>query len=165
MEIEKLAKETILPTRTKYQLEKFVIGQHDTPEMQWKQVLLEAQNLQFNIKQAYLDSELMKLKIAKHLEKNTAEGAIKAEKVRLDLVMAERSIAAAEQEFSWLSEIAENIGYFSVTQIEENQEEYWQKRLTRQAEVDVTSGRTGISAGNLQSMISAQMLDDVKEIK
>lgn len=164
--VEKEAIATIVPSRSKYQLKNFVIGQHDTPQMQWRQVILEAQSLEYNIRQAKLSIELTELKIAELVKKGDAKSLIKAEKKRLGLILTQRTLAGAELEYEWLKEIAAEVGYFSYKEIEDNQPDYWAKRLTRQADIDRASRTEGISAGNLQSMLNAGLVEQTtKEVE
>ncbi|MFM7859191.1 MAG: hypothetical protein ACKO96_46535, partial [Flammeovirgaceae bacterium] len=57
MNIEPYAQKTIITARTKFQLRHFVVGQHDTKPMQWKQVLLEAQDLTYKIRSAEIQMQ------------------------------------------------------------------------------------------------------------
>ena len=45
-----LALAEIQKPRSRFQLEKFVVGQHDTPEQQYRQTLMEIQNLYYTMK-------------------------------------------------------------------------------------------------------------------
>ena len=51
----------ISQARTRYQIDKFVIGQHDTDEQRYKQVLLEIRTLVGDIKRIYLTMEKTKI--------------------------------------------------------------------------------------------------------
>ena len=57
------ALEEIQQARTNFQLKHFVVGQHDTSEQQYKQVLLELQEIIFTVKQVDLQNEKTKLEI------------------------------------------------------------------------------------------------------
>lgn len=49
--------------RSEFQIEKFVIGQHPTPEMQYYQTILEIQNLYYTIKQVALEMKKTEIEI------------------------------------------------------------------------------------------------------
>ena len=51
--------------RTPYQLERFVVGQHDTPEMQFVQVCRELEALYYTIKEVGMANKRTELEIAK----------------------------------------------------------------------------------------------------
>jgi len=150
---------TTLPSRSKYQLRNFIIGQHDTRPMQWRQILLEAQSLAYNIRMAELDIKKKHLEIDRLLATGNAIDAIEAEEKRLGIILTERTLAGAQLELDWLGEIAAEIGAFSLEDIEADQPEYWQLRLQRQAGLDRLALTEGVSQANLQSMLSAGLLD------
>jgi hypothetical protein len=158
VELYKQSQKVVIPSRTRYELRHFVIGQHDTLEMQYRQLLIEAQDLGYKIRMAELDCEKKKIKIHKLLSTGDPVDSIKAEQKKLALQLTERTLAGARLEFDWLREMAEEIGEYSLQEIEDGQEAYWQARLTRQAGVDQMSRAEGISAGNLESMRLAGLL-------
>ena len=65
--------------RSKYQLEKFVINQHETPEMQYVQILLELKTMYYGLK--FLELEIKKI--------NLQIVALKKTKDEIDAVEAE----------------------------------------------------------------------------
>ena len=158
MNIEPYVQQTILTSRTRYQLRHFVIDQHDTPAMQWRQVLIEGQDLAYKIRMAELGLEKTKIEIHRLLSTGDPIDAITAEEKQIGMVLTERTLAGARLELQWLQEIAEEIGAHTFEEIEADQPLYWAKRLQRQADLDVLSVTQGISAGNLQSMLNAGLL-------
>lgn len=152
------ASSTILPSRSRYQLRQFVIGQHDTRPMQWRQIVLEAQRLAYDIAMAELDIRRKEREIKRLLASGDELDAIEAEEKRLGIALTERTLAGARLELGWLEELASEVGQFTAEQIEADQPEYWRLRLSRQAGLDQMSARQGIGAGNLQSMLSAGLL-------
>ncbi len=152
------ARSTILPSRSRYQLRNFVIGQHDTKPMQWRQVLLEAQQLAYNIAMAELDIKRKEIEIQRLHATGDELDAIDAEEKRLGIAFTQRVLAGARLELSWLEEFAHEIGEYTLDQIEANQSDYWKLRLQRQAGIDQMAAQQGIGAANLQSMLSAGLL-------
>lgn len=158
MNLEPFTHNTIIPSRSRYQLQHFVIGQHDTKPMQWRQLLLEAQDLIFKIRMAELDVETAEIQIGRLQATGDPLDAVEVERKSVGLTLTRRLIAAARLELAWLQEIAVEVGVFSLDDIEADQEEYWRRRLSRQAELDMLSGRQGIGVGNLQSMLQAGLI-------
>lgn len=158
MELEHYTTDTIIPSRSRYQLRQFVIGQHDTPAMQWRQVLIEAQDMAYKIRSAELAIEKSRIEIHRLMSSGDPIDAIDAEQKQLDITLTERTLAGARMELAWLQEIADEIGAHSFDEIEADQPNYWAKRLQRQADLDVLARHEGISAGNLTSMLNAGML-------
>lgn len=149
--------------RTKFQLCHFVIGQHDTPQMKWRQIVIEAQQLAYNIRMAELDIERKRIEIHKLLSTGDPLDAIEAEEKQLGIVLTERTLAGARLEMSWLEELAKEVGFYTFDEIEADQSSYWAKRLQRQAEIDRFSAQNGINAGNVQSMLNAGLLENKEE--
>lgn len=158
MDLEKYTSSTVLPSRSKFQLKHFVIGQHDTAPMQWRQILIEAQDLAYKIRSAELSIEKLRLESHRLLSSGDPIDAVDAEQKVIDVLLTERILEGARIELCWLEELAEEIGFHSFEEIESDQPEYWAKRLQRQADVDVLSRQQGIGAGNLQSMLNAGLL-------
>ena len=65
-EIEKAIAEVQQP-RSRFQLERFVLGQHATTEMQYYQVCIELQDMIYKYKLAEINKKKTDLKIAKLL--------------------------------------------------------------------------------------------------
>jgi hypothetical protein len=150
--------DTIIPSRTRYQIRNFVVAQHDTAPMQWRQILIEAQDLMYKIRMAELGIEKSKIEIHRLLSTGDPVDAIEAEEKELGVTLTERTLQGARLELGWLQELAVEIGPHTMEEIEADQTEYWDRRLTRQAGLDRMAAIEGVSAGNLQSMLSAGLL-------
>lgn len=163
MNLESYTSKTVIPSRTRYQLRQFVINQHDTPQMRWRQILIEAQDLAYKIRMAELDCEQKKIEIHRHLSTGDPIDAIEAERKELGLILTERTLEGARMELAWLQELAEEVGSYSADEIEANQQEYWELRLNRQAGLDRMAIEQGISASNLSSMLNAGLINKQQE--
>jgi hypothetical protein len=161
-DLAKVANDYIVRERSNYQLRHFVIGQHDTPEMRYRQILLEAKDLIFKIKNAELSLEITKRKIEKLEASDKETDHLKAQQKRLGMSLTLEALEGARRELSYLAELSKEYAYYSPEEIEENQEEYWQKRLTRQAATDRLSLEQGVHTSNLTSMMNAGLVN--KEI-
>lgn len=157
-EILKRGGELLIPSRSKFQLKHFVIGQHPTPAMKWKQLVIEAQVLFDNIKIAEIELQIRRKKIEK-LKTGDEVAQLKAKKLEIQMQGYERLIEASKIEFSYLEEIAQGMPSFSLQDIEENQKEYWSLRLKIQSDVDTVASQSGISAGNVTSMLNAGLIE------
>ena len=158
MDLDRHNSNTIIPSRTRYQLRHFVIGQHDTAPMQWRQVLIEAQDLAYKIRLAELHIEKARIEAHRLLSTGDPIDAIDAEEKQVGIVLTERTLQGARLELGWLQELADEIGPHTADEIEADQPHYWQLRLNRQAGLDQLAAQNGISTGNLQSMLSAGLL-------
>jgi hypothetical protein len=163
MNLQPHAHQHVIPSRTRYQLRQFVIAKHDTAPMQWRQVLIEAQSLFYNIRIAELDVRKKEIEIERLLATGDEIDAIEAEEKQLGIQLTERTLAGARMELQWLQEIAEEVGIYTPEQIETDQPKYWAARLSRQAGLDQMSIQQGISSGNLESMRLAGLITTEKE--
>jgi hypothetical protein len=159
MNLERYTAQTVIPSRTRFQLRQFVIGQHDTAPMQWRQILIEAQDLAYKIRMAELDVERKRIEIHKLLSTGDPIDQIDAEEKQLGITLTERTLQGARMELGWLQELADEIGPHTFDEIEADQPTYWQLRLARQAGLDQLALQQGISQANLQSMLSAGLLN------
>lgn len=154
----KKSRHLLITSRSKFQLEHFVVGQHDTPEMRYRQIILEARSLLHSIDYARLQAEVYCLEI-KELEATKDEkDKLVAQQKRLDLEQTLSLMQAAEKELEYLTEIAQDYRPYTLEEIEQNQPLYWKKRLTRQAFTDRSAIEEGISVGNVASLIQAGIL-------
>jgi hypothetical protein len=71
--------------RTSYVIEKFVVGQHDTIEMQFSQCVLEIQIKVANLKRAKLGKRKIEIQIKELEDKGTEIDQIDADLKRIDL--------------------------------------------------------------------------------
>jgi hypothetical protein len=158
MNLERYTSNTIIPSRSRFQLRQFVIGQHDTAPMQWRQILIEAQDLAYKIRIAELDVEKKRIEIHRLMSSGDPIDAIEAEEKRLGITLTERTLEGARMELGWLQELAEEVGEHSFEEIEADQPHYWSLRLHRQAGLDQLSATIGVNPGNLQSMLNAGLI-------
>jgi hypothetical protein len=151
-------------------LEKFVVGQHDTPGRRYAQAILELQVRLFAIRRAQLEATKKQAEIdqmgKKHVEVDSPEDAILSvdmELKRLDLQEMELARLGNVRECKCLLKIAaqlvEDYGEFTYERLQQEEALYWQKRLARQATEDILSAGN-ISVGNRDAIY--QMFDGNK---
>jgi len=158
-------KNLVILSRSKYQIEKFVLGQHDTLPMQFRQIVLEIRSLETSLETAKVSLQILEIKINKLATKNDEISLLKLKKKEIKAGMLSEGIASSAAELEILNEILSSIPWFTEVEIEQNQEEYWEKRLTRQAEIDSIQAAQGISAGNISSLIQAGLISLQNEAK
>lgn len=142
MDIQKIAQE-ITFNRSRYQMERFVVGQHHTPEMQYRQIIVEAVGLLETLQ----ETNLRIAKIAAECEELRASGKrsdeIEAQIKENSLLGLERHKTVSQRELDHLRELAARYPAYSLADIEDNQESYWQERLMRTAHFQALSGGMG----------------------
>jgi hypothetical protein len=155
-DITTTAQQYVVRERSDYQLRHFVVGQHDTPQMQFRQILLEVKALLTNIALAELDLEKTQIKLTSLTEHPLDK--VKAKKLRLQMALINDALSGAQQELAFLLDLAQEYPQYSPAEIEANQPDYWKARLHRQAALDQLSVQEQVSSGNLTSLLNAGLL-------
>ena len=137
----------IQQSRSAYQINKFVVNQHETPEMQYYQCILEIQSLYYTIKNVTLDMQINEIKIARLRETKDPIDELEAQKLELGLAQT-RLVGVGT--FRELDILLERFNSFSKKytrkEIEEAQPQYWNQRLNRQALfAELSSSPTGMA--------------------
>ena len=156
-DIQQAARDYVVRERSDYQIRHFVVGQHDTPHMRYRQILMEAKQLVTKIRFAELEVEKQRIKL--YRLGDDALDQIKAEKKRINISITLDLLEGARRELAFLVKLANEYPQFSPQEIEDNQQEYWEARLQRQANLDRLSVEQQVSAGNLTSMLNAGLLN------
>ena len=145
--------------RSRYQLIHFVIGQHDTPEMRFYQLCLELQDMGYKLRVAQLGVRKAEVEIARLQATGDDLDAIEAEEKQIGLEQTQIVMRGAERELAVLTDLFDESQKFTRDEIEHAQPEYWQKRLTRQTNLQLMSG--GVQWAQLDSLRQAGLLDDL----
>ena len=157
--------------RTQYQLQHFVIGAHDTPEMQFVQVCREIEALHYTIKEVSMQVRKTEFEIEDLRDKGDRISRIEADIKELGLERTRLVAIGACREYDTLIAIYDQMPHFTREQIDASQPDYWQARLGRQANLQIMSGGASWAhlealdqVGVLQPMIQAQQ-DRAKELQ
>ena len=143
--------------RSRFQLEHFVIGQHDTPEMRFYQLCLELQDMAYKICLAQIGVRKSEVRIGRLEATGDELDALEAEEARLGLEQTAIVMAGAEREMAILTDLFNESTHYTRDEIEHAQPDYWQARLTRQTNLQLLSGN--VQWAQLDSMRQAGLLD------
>jgi hypothetical protein len=135
--------EEIQQPRSRYQLIHFILGQHDTPEMRFYQLCLELQDMGYKLRLAQLSVRKTEIEISRLLETGDELDAIEAEEKQVGLEQTRIVMRGAEREIAILTDLFDESQKFTRDEIEHAQPEYWEKRLNRQAQLSIMSGKIG----------------------
>jgi hypothetical protein len=150
-----LALAEIQKPRSRFQLEKFVVGQHDTPEQQYKQTLLEIQNLYYTMKVVNLSLKKDQIEIDKLRNTGDEIDELDAQIKEIGLEQTRLIALGAQRELQDLIEIWESFEHkYTYEELENLQPEYWNKRLSRQSILESIGG----------SQAQASHLDSLRQI-
>jgi len=145
--------------RSRFQLVHFVIGQHDTPEMRYYQLCLELQDMGYKLRMAQLGVRKAEVEIARLQATGDDLDAVEAEEKQVGLEQTQIVMKGAEREVAILTDLFDESQKFTRDEIEHAQPEYWQKRLTRQTNLQLMAG--SVQWAQLDSLRQAGLLDQV----
>ena len=145
--------------RSRFQLVHFVIGQHDTPEMRFYQLCLELQDMGYKLRIAQLSVRKTEIEIARLVATGDDLDALEAEEKQVGLEQTRIVMRGAEREIAILTDLFDESQKFTRDEIEHAQPEYWQKRLTRQTNLQLMAG--GVQWAQLDSLRQAGLLDEL----
>jgi predicted transcriptional regulator len=167
-EIEKAIAEIQQP-RSRFQLERFVMGQHPTSEMKYYQVCLELQDTMFKYKLAEINKKKTDLKIERLRSTGDELDELEAQEIELGQEQTRLAVIGAQRELAHLIDIWESFEIkYTRDQIESAQPDYWQGRLTNNAKAMIMGGQS-VSAAHIEAMEQAGVLEsfvaEVEETK
>jgi hypothetical protein len=150
-----LALEEIQKPRSRFQLEKFVVGQHDTPEQQYKQTLLEIQQLYYTMKTVNLSLKKDQIEINRLRSTGDEVDELDAQIKEIGFEQTRLIAIGAQRELQDLVSIWESFEHkYTYDEMESLQPEYWNKRLSRQSVLESIGG----------SQAQASHLDSLRQI-
>ena len=145
----------IQQARSNFQLEKFVVNQHETDEMRYMQTLIELQQIYYTIKTVSLEMKKSEIEIARLRATGDEIDEIDAQIKELGLEQTRLVGIGAFRELDTLLAIYNSFEHkYSRAEIEAAQPEYWNKRLSRQATLEAIGG----------SQAQAAHLDSLRQI-
>jgi hypothetical protein len=145
--------------RSRFQLERFVLGQHATDEMKYYQTVIELQDSIYKYKLAQINVKKAELKICRLRATGDELDELKAQEVELGLAQTSFAMVGAEREMKHLLEIFETFTHkYTREEIEAAQPDYWQARLTNNAKAMLMGG-SSVNAAHIEAMEQAGVLD------
>ncbi len=147
-----LAMAEIQQSRSNFQIEKFVVNQHDTDEMRYVQTVIELQQLYYTIKTVSLEMKKTEIEIKKLRASGDEVDEIDAQIKELGLEQTRLVGIGAFRELDQLLKIYNSFEHkYTREEIEAAQPDYWNKRLSRQATLEAIGG-TQAQAAHLDSL-------------
>jgi predicted transcriptional regulator len=157
-EIEQAIAEVQQP-RSRFQLERFVLGQHATAEMQYYQVCIELQDMIHKYKLAEINKKKTDLKIERLRSTGDELDKLKAQEIELNQSQNKYAVIGAQRELAHLIDIWESFQHkYTREEIEAAQPDYWQARLTNNAKAMLMGGAS-VNPAHIEAMEQAGVLD------
>ena len=158
-----LAIAEVQQSRSNFQLEKFVVNQHETEEMRYFQCLLELQQLYYTIKTVSLELKKIEIEISRLRQTGDEIDEIDAQLKELGLEQTRLVGIGAFRELDKLLKIFNSFEHkYTRDEIEAGQSDYWSKRLSRQATLEVIGGSSA-QAAHLDSLRQIGALEMVSQ--
>lgn len=162
-EIEKAIEEIQQP-RSRFQLEKFVLGQHSTPEMKYYQICLELQDAIYKYKLAIISNKKTNIQIERLRSTGDELDELEAQEKELGLNETRITMLGAQRELGHLIEIWDSFQHkFTRQEIESAQPKYWEQRLSNNAKAMLMGG-AGVNPAHIEAMEQAGVLDSFVEL-
>jgi len=118
--------------RSEFQLEKFVLNQHDTDEMRYYQCVTELQSLYYTIKEVSLQVQKTEIEIERLRVTGDPIDEIDAQIKELGLEQTRVVATGAIREFEILLKLLKQFPAYTRQDIEMGQSRYWELRLEKQ---------------------------------
>jgi hypothetical protein len=147
-----------LQSRSRFQIENFVIGQHDTPEMQYYQTCQELIGLDSALRETSLRIKKLKAEIEELLATGKKVDAVEAEIKSLSIEALQDSLVGSQRELGILKDIFNKFPKYTRDQIEAAQPEYWKQRLIRVGQLQHLSAVSGVNWAQLEAIYQANLL-------
>ena len=142
--------------RTSFQLERFVMQEHDLPERKFLQLMMELKSMRDGFIGDCFDMEKLKIEIKRLQLKNDEIDNLEACKKQYILRQHEENMIFREREIKTIVKLINSLPkIYTYDEIEAAESRYWECRLTRQAFEDMASAQTGINQGNIRANIQA----------
>jgi hypothetical protein len=142
--------------RTSFQLERFVMQEHDLPERKFLQLMMELKSMRDGFIGDVFEIEKMKIEIKRLIAKNDEVDTLEAMKKQYFLKQLEENMIFREREIKTIVRLINSLPkIYTYDEIEAAESRYWECRLTRQAFEDMASAQTGINQGNIRANIQA----------
>jgi hypothetical protein len=127
-------------SRSRFQIERFVVGQHHTLEMQYVQLVRELAGLQDAVEEGELIASKLDAEAEELRESGKRSADIEAELKERQAVSVRRRLISTRREMRMMEELFATYPSFTRDDVEEAQEQYWKERLLRTAALQALSG-------------------------
>ena len=145
--------------RSRYQIIHFVLGQHEAPEMRFYQLMQEMMDTGYKLRMAELGVRKAKIEIARLQETGDELDAIEAEEKQVGLEQTLIVMKGAQREMAVMQDLFDDCQHYTRDEIEHAQPEYWEKRLTRQTNLQLMAG--SVQWAQLDTLRQAGLLDEL----
>ena len=145
--------------RSRYMLETMTFGVHDTPEMRFYYCVIELNDKLHKYKLAEVTKNRMEREMGRLEESDDLDADLDLREKRIEYDFLMGVMAGGKRELDDLLDIYEGMQHFTREEIDANQREYWEARMTRQTQLQIMAG--GVQWSQLDAMRQVGLLDDL----
>lgn len=146
--------------RSKFQIQHFVLGSHDTVEMAYHQLCMELKTMIASVHLREMEMKKNRIQIERLRATGDEIDAIDADMAEYALADSDAVYQGTLRELQILIDLWKEFPHkFTREEIEDAQPMYWRLRLTRQADMQAI-GEGKINYGQVDAMRQAGILED-----
>jgi hypothetical protein len=146
--------------RSRFQIQHFVLGAHDTVEMAYHQLCMELKSMIANVDLREMEMKKQRIKIERLRATGDEIDAIDADMAEYSIADSEAVYQGTLRELQILIDLWHEFPHkFTRQEIEDAQPAYWRLRLARQADMQAI-GEGKINYGQVDAMRQAGMLEE-----
>lgn len=143
-------------SRSRYQIERFVVGQHHTLEMQYVQLVRELATLHDSYDEGMLRVEKLLAEADEVVESGKRSDEIEAQLLQRQAQSLRRSLEGVKREIDIMEELLTRYPSFTREDVEAGQEQYWRERLVRTAQMQALAG--GVNWAQIEALWQADAM-------
>jgi len=145
--------------RSRYMLETMTLGVHDTPEMRFYYCVIELNDKMHKYRLAEVNKERMEREMGRLEGSDDLDADLDLREKRIEYDFFMGVMAGGKRELDDLLDIYADMEHFTRQQIDANQREYWEARMTRQTQMQIMAG--GVQWSQLDALRQVGLLDDL----
>ena len=145
--------------RSRYMLETMTFGEHDTPEMRFYYCVIELNDKLHKYRLAEVSKERMEREMGRLEDSDDLDADLDLREKRIGYDFFMGVMAGGKRELDDLLHIYADMQHFTREEIDANQSEYWEARMTRQTQLQIMAG--GVQWSQLDALRQVGLLDDL----
>jgi hypothetical protein len=145
--------------RSRYMLETMTFGEHDTPEMRFYYCVIELNDKLHKYRLAEVSKERMEREMDRLEDSDDLDADLDLREKRIEYDFFMSVMAGGKRELDDLLDIYAGMQHFTRKEIDANQQEYWEARMTRQTRMQIMAG--GVQWSQLDALRQVGLLDDL----
>jgi hypothetical protein len=140
-------------------LETMTLGVHDTAPMRFYYCVIELNDKMHKYRLAEVNKERMEREMGRLEDSDDLDADLDLREKRIEYDFFMGVLAGGKRELDDLLDIYADMEHFTREEIDANQREYWEARMTRQTQMQIMAG--GVQWSQLDALRQVGLLDDL----